>query len=420
MKQYIIKIRIFFYILRYNCLSFILGKSPFSGLLFTLRKQFLIASKLNDAKYISVGNKFFSNPFMPYFPGSFFNKMLENNSVDRYPLKPNYAQISITNQCLCCCDHCHVQNTQIKENDLSLEILKNTIDDIIDKEFFIVFFVGGEPLMRFDDLAEMVRYSSKRLDTRIFTSGIGATCEKLAALREAGLNGICVSLDHYDASVHNKRRHNDKAYESAIFTIKESVKLGFYVSVVSCTTSDMVITKEIYKVVDFAESLGAHSIQINEIRPVGNAIKTNDTNFYLTESNKKELIDYYKKQNRSGRKISIVMPWYNEESYNFGCMATAGQNVYIDSEGFVTPCVLLKAGIGNVKNERFSVIWDSFTRMCRFPVRECIVHHFRNHIEKSKIVPLPKEMTYKIWPSLFEIGESDMYKKIKMKESGRE
>lgn len=414
MQRRLIKYRLILFIISQNIISLLRGFIDFKKFRYSLKKQMILSSLFRFSKYSKVGDKTFVDPFVPYFPSSYFKKVLENNCKDSYPLKPNYAQISITNQCPCNCFHCHVKNTQ--GEDLNKEKILEVIPQIAKMDFPLIFFVGGEPFSRFDDLVEFVQTAQKHMDTRIFTCGIGATTEKLKILKNAGLEGICVSLDHYEENIHNQKRNNKDAFRSACTAIKESSKLGFYVSVVCCTTSSMVKSKEVFKVVDLAESLGAHSIQINEIRPVGRALDAGASDYFLDDNDKKTIIDYYKSQNGSDRKIAVVMPWYNEESYNFGCTATAGQKVYIDANGNMQPCELLKASLGNITENSFEEIWMHFLSKCRHPVRECIISRFNEHIEHAAILPLDKDKTFSIWPEMLKIDSTDIFKKIEVRD----
>jgi MoaA/NifB/PqqE/SkfB family radical SAM enzyme len=409
----LLKARLALFILKRNLLSLLTRRMTFRRFVYSLRKQIVFSSPFKDAKYSRVGSKIFIDPFAPFFPSPFAEKLFDNNSVDTFPLKPNFAQISTTNFCPCRCIHCHVENTQ--EGDIPRDTIFAALQDIVEANFPLIFFVGGEPMSRFADLVDFVAYSSKHMDTRIFTSGVGASVKRLRTLKEAGLEGICVSLDHHEEAVHNQKRNHPAAFRSACSTIREASNLGFYVSVVCCTTSPMVTSGETFQVVDLAERLGAHSIQINEIRPVGRATKTQGEDLFLSSRDKEILIDYYRAQNRSTRRIAVVMPWYNEEPYNFGCTAASGQQVYVDAKGNVMPCPLLKVGFGNITEECFKTIWDRFAQACGHPVRECILYPLSQALNESETLPIPVERSFELWPEVCAIERADMYKRIEVK-----
>jgi MoaA/NifB/PqqE/SkfB family radical SAM enzyme len=409
----LLKARLALFILKRNLLSLLTWRMTFRRFVYSLRKQIVFSSPFKDAKYSRVGSKIFIDPFAPFFPSPFAGKLFDNNSVDTFPLKPNYAQISITNFCPCRCIHCHVENSQ--EGDMPREAIFAALQDMVEANFPLIFFVGGEPMSRFADLVDFVAYSRRHMDTRIFTSGVGASVKRLRTLKEAGLEGICVSLDHHKEAVHNRKRNHPAAFQSACATIQEASNLGFYVSVVCCTTSPMVTSGETFQVVDLAERLGAHSIQINEIRPVGRATKTQGEDLFLSSRDKEILIDYYRAQNRGTRRIAVVMPWYNEEPYNFGCTATSGQQAYVDAKGNVMPCPLLKMGFGNINEDRFKTIWNRFTHACGHPVRECILYPLFQSLSESKTLPIPVERSFELWPEVCAIEKADMYKRIEVK-----
>ena len=410
MKSALLRLRLVTFLLRHQARALLRGEQTAAGVSRAIRRQLIVSSMFRDAKYSAVGDKVFIDPFAPYFPSDYCRKLFDNNTAATFPPKPNFAQISITNRCPCRCVHCHVENTQ--DDDLPLETILEAIRQIAAADFPLVFFVGGEPLSRFEDLLEFVRLASKSMDTRIFTSGVGATPARLRQLRQAGLEGICVSLDHFDEQVHNAKRANRSAFASACATIREASSLGFYVSVVCCTTAAMVRSGETWAVVDLAESLGAHSIQLNEIRPVGRALAGDGTEFFLSPRDKALLIDFYRSANRSRRKIAIVMPWYNEEPDRFGCTATSGQQAYIDAKGNVQPCPLLKVGLGNIARRSFRDIWEDFRSRCGHPVRECLVHRLAGELAGAGSLPLAEERTRELWPELCRLPPSGMYERI--------
>jgi MoaA/NifB/PqqE/SkfB family radical SAM enzyme len=292
---------------------------------------------------------------------------------------------------------------------MSRETILALIGKLVTHDFPMLFFVGGEPFSRFDDLAAFVRAASPHMDTRVFTSGVGASQERLAELRRAGLCGVFVSLDAADPDVHNAKRRHPLAFASACATIRQAAAEGLYVSVVCCTTGSMVRDGSFRAVVDLAEQLGAHSIQLNEIRPVGSAAESGLDDVFLTASDKAALVAYLKEQNGSPRRISVAMPWYLEEPYNLGCMATSAQKVYIDAQGHVQPCELLKVSLGNIQDRDFDDIWREFRARSRYPVTDCIVWNYRDAISASDLKPLPPARTMSTWPAMTRLPMAETY-----------
>jgi MoaA/NifB/PqqE/SkfB family radical SAM enzyme len=406
----LLKARLTLFLLRHHARALAGGRLSPAQVVRSLRRQLIVSAVFRDAKYSQVGDKIFIDPFAPYFPSAYCETLFDNNSAEVSPPRPNFAQISITNRCPCRCVHCHVENTQ--GADLPKEAILDTIGQIAKLDFPLLFFVGGEPLARFADLLEFVAAARTRMDTRIFTSGVGGNPERLRALRQAGLEGICVSLDHHVEALHNRKRHHPTAFQDACATIREASAQGFYVSVVCCTTSSMARTGAAFRVVDLAESLGAHSVQLNEIRPVGRAASDADHDLFLTAEDKQILIDYYERTNRSRRPIAIVMPWYNEEPHKFGCTATAGQQAYVDAAGNVQPCPLLKVSLGNIVEQGFDEIWNTFRSRCSYPVRTCLVHHLAEELHHTADLPLPPARTYELWGDACRLEPTDLFRRL--------
>jgi hypothetical protein len=162
-------------------------------------------------------------------------------------------------------------------------------------------------------------------------------------------------------------------------------------------------------VVDLAESLGAHAIQVNEIRPAGNAAESDDRDIFLTRDDKDTLIEFLKHENASPRPISIAMPWFLEEPDNLGCTATSAQKVYIDAHGHVQPCELLKVSLGNILERDFDDIWREFRERCRYPVRDCIVWNYREPLAAAVSLPLAPAPTAESWTAMTRLPVPETY-----------
>ena len=106
------------------------------------------------------------------------------------------------------------------------------------------------------------------------------------------------------------------------------------------------------------------------------------------------------------------MPWYNEEPYRFGCMATSGQKAYVDAKGNVSPCELVRMNIGNVNEEPFITIWNRFLKKCTHPVAHCIVHDINKIVPTGKKLMLHGETSTREWDTICSMEPSYVHRKL--------
>lgn len=174
-----------------------------------------------------------------------------------------------------------------------------------------VEFQGGEPLLNFPVLKEIVIYSSnlnkdlgKRLSFVVCTNLSLLNEEMLTFFREHNV-GISTSVDGPE-QLHDKNRCRnikDACYAVVVKNLAESQKaLGFQnISALMTTTKDTLnFAKEI---IDEYIRLGIGSIFIRPLNPYGFAVKTNKSIGYSVEeflSFYKEAFNYIISLNRSG------------------------------------------------------------------------------------------------------------------------
>lgn len=114
----------------------------------------------------------------------------------------------VTRACALCCRHCRADAIDQRDpGELSLEEGCRLLDRIKAMGTPIVVFTGGDPLQR-DDLEELIRYG-KKLDLRIGTIPAGTprlTRERMAGLKQAGVDQVAFSIDGPDAASHDDFR----------------------------------------------------------------------------------------------------------------------------------------------------------------------------------------------------------------------
>lgn len=179
---------------------------------------------------------------------------------------PISAYIAVTNRCRYRCWHCSRDHRECAELDTAAML--RLVADLQDMGLSMVGFTGGEPLLR-DDLEEIVASVDDRSSTVLFTSGDGLTAERAQRLKEAGLFGVAVSLDHHSEEVHDRRRGVGGAFQTALTAIRDCRALGFYTMIRLVATRDVIEGDAIDRYLELAGSLGVHEIRLLEPMPTG-------------------------------------------------------------------------------------------------------------------------------------------------------
>ena len=158
-------------------------------------------------------------------------------------------------------------------------------------------FQGGEPLLNFDLILEMIRYSkelnqkyNKKLEYTIVTNLIALTDEKLQALIDNNVS-ICTSLDGCEI-VHNhnrKLRSGEGTYQHVKEAIQRVRSAGKEVGAIETTTRFSL--QYPVEIVDEYVSTGLSGIFLRPLTPLGFAKSFWDEVGYSAE----EFIDFYKK-----------------------------------------------------------------------------------------------------------------------------
>lgn len=109
---------------------------------------------------------------------------------------PAIAFIETTNLCNLRCKHCYANSAYKRPNEMSTELIKETIDQLADAGILQLFLSGGE-IFAHRDAVEIINYArTKPFYTQVFTNGLLITEEKLAAL--APNTSFFISFDTAD------------------------------------------------------------------------------------------------------------------------------------------------------------------------------------------------------------------------------
>ena len=167
---------------------------------------------------VRFGDQVLLDSTFPPFPSRAFDKRMRNyiNNLDLTELPTGIVSISTTNACPYACAFCSTNARRDTDTDLDEELLKQTISKVEALGVPSIILHGGEPLYRYDRFLRLVKHVSDEICLWMFTTGYGATREKAQELKDNGLFGVWVSLDHFKPEVHNRHERQSPGFRECL------------------------------------------------------------------------------------------------------------------------------------------------------------------------------------------------------------
>lgn len=305
-----------------------------------LKNRFTIDRELT--KLARVDGRYFFNINNSGWPAKHFWRLvdLEAKSAFKTPIDPlqniRMVLIALTKKCPLNCEHCYESEELNKKDTLSLEDHKRILKKFQDAGISQFQFGGGEPLVRVNDLLELLNSSQKSADFWISTSGFNLTKENAFKLKAAGLTGVAISLDHHDAHLHNIFRRNDKAYSWVEEAAKNATEAKLVIALSICVTKAFCTEENLLAYMEKARSLNASFVQLLEPRSVGNY---SGMDVSLKPEHEKILEDLYFKMNNDpayGHMPIVIYHGYRQRL--IGCAGAGSRYLYVDTDGYMNSC----------------------------------------------------------------------------------
>lgn len=344
--------------------------------------------------------RFVINSFLPPMPGKGYERMF-NNLVSGRRISPVSAYIAVTSNCTYDCWHCSYKNRE--QDELSLEIISETIDNLVDIGVSIIGLTGGEPTLR-TDLVDIVTKISNNADSMIFTNGFGFDDHLALKLKHAGLWAVAVSLDSHLPEEHNKKRGSNIAYTKAIEAIKVAKRHSFYTMLTTVPDRDILISgnyKEIYKL---ARELSVDEFRLVEPMPTGKLFSCDSC--LLDDKLREDLKKFHKEINKKNLIPKVCSFALIESEEYFGCCA-GSMHLFIDSAGNVCPCDFTPLMFGNIKEISLQECWQRMNDTFKLPRKSCFIQEnyqlIRDHYTGT--LPLSYEKSLEIFK---KVEKSDL------------
>lgn len=298
---------------------------------------------------------------------------------------PNHPVWEVTQRCNLRCLHCHTDGGTEGQSELDTAEGKKLLDGLAKiKEFRMLVFTGGEPMVR-DDIFDLLYHSKKAGFVNVMaTNGTLIEDDTARELKKAGVSGIAVSLDSSIPSVHNKIRRRNDAFSKALRGI-EAIKKNNMLLQINTTAMEYNLDN-LDELISFADDLGSSIMLMYQLVPVGRGCaivdaslrKEKNQNLIEFLAQKQKDIDlivetvagpqywpYLMEKNKKNRQRDIKIA----QRYFHGCTAGRGL-VYIKSNGDVWPCPFVELDCGNVRKQDISDIWKNNDVFLRLRERE--------------------------------------------------
>lgn len=361
-----------------------------------LRKKILLY------KFIKFNHQFYSTPTIPAFPSHAYDKMVENGGLNFYKAGTSSKSqidsvlLAVTSKCKLHCKYCYEKFNINMQNSIPVGKWVEIISKLQNRGVNIFVITGGEPLLEFEKLIEILNLSdTNQSDFHIHTSGTSITEEKVKALKKAGLKAAALGLDNYEALKHDKIRGKG-SFEEAVKALKLFNQEGILTYTNFCAHKEIIKDNGLFKYLDFVKNLNVSMIQLLEPRPCGGYFN-NGFDDWLTVDDKLQLKQFTILANKSRKYKNYPLIYYVahvESKSQLGCHMGGLSHFYINSGGDVCPCVFFPVTYGNILSEDIYTIFNRMRENIPLPIfSECPSMILSKEI--IKIYKTEKEMPIK-------------------------
>ncbi len=282
-----------------------------------------------------------------------------------FPIHPVWE---VTNACNNRCEQCHAGSGKPLPNELNTEEGLRLLDSMARiKEFRMLAFGGGEPLVR-PDIFELVAHARKLgLEISIATNGTLLTREMAKDFKKLGVANIAVGLNADNSQDHERITRVPGSFEKSRQAIDATLEAGMNLQI--NTTAMKENRAAIPGLLKLASEVDAQIVLLYQLVPEGRGKEEME----LSLNEYRSLTELVASSQKTSR--AIIEPtcspqyWAYLMSHNGrsvpmklaqavfkGCVAGSGL-CYVKPDGEVWPCPFVPVSGGNVRNSSLEEIW---------------------------------------------------------------
>ncbi|MGA1872951.1 MAG: radical SAM protein [Thermoplasmatota archaeon] len=301
---------------------------------------------------------------------------------------------------------------------MPVEVMKDVTRKIKDLGASYFNIEGGEPLIRFDRLLEMLSVLGDTEEVWVNTTGFSLTEEKAVKMREAGVFGVMVSIHHPDPAKHDAFVGHEGAFDIAVGALRTFKKAGIS-TMINCTGTQALVDGDGFdRIMEIAKDAGCAMVQLIHEKPAGAWMEKDDT---MGAEYLRRLQELHRKYNSN--RVKRAYPPISSQAFEsrldeFGCTAGAIERFYINANGDVQPCEFVNVSFGNVTEEDFDDIYermrsrfvDPRTSWICCTEQQRVSNAFRSSGQRN--TPLSKERSAEVIGKFDRGGKTPIYSRM--------
>ena len=308
----------------------------------------------SNTKIVQVDKKYYYHLYAPAYPSKIFDEYIKGEFNRIVPINKKahsltYIFLAITKKCPLRCEHCFEWDNLNKKESLELHHLKAILKKFQKDGLAQFHLSGGEPMVRIKDLVQLIDTADKQSEFYVLISGFNFTAANAKTLKQAGLTGVVISLDHFDAEKHNAFRGFNNSFEQVQCAIQHAQQQNLVVALTICVTRSFLSWNNLLQYADFVKKQKVVFIQLLEPKAVGHY---RDKDVFLTKDELELLEQFYEMLNFDPRYEDYpIIVYHGYHQRRVGCLSGGNRGLYIDSEGFVNACPFCHTKNFNIKDE---------------------------------------------------------------------
>ncbi len=292
-------------------------------------------------KYAVKNGKYWVGLYLPPFPSKNFDRYIltEMNKFVPHTFAINsYQQVNfaITTKCPMRCEHCFEWDNLNLHETFTKDELKLIISKLQAKGLAHLSLSGGEPMVRFNEMLELIRDADRSTEFWVLTSGFNLDLSRAQKLKQAGATGVIVSLDDINAEKHNIFRGHNQAYQFAALAANATNQAGLLLAISVCVLRENANADFLTAHAEASTAMGADFIQWLEPKAEGNY---RGKDVILTMEQISEMEKAFVSLNHDARYRHIApILYHGYYQRRLGCLSAGKSSFYVDSRGMVHSC----------------------------------------------------------------------------------